>query len=346
MSDTVSLNKLRETAPFYFVLSQKLRIPFMMATVLCGASVLALLEFVRWNVGSDFNSEAHFSLILCLLMAMVGLGLLNQAYTRFSATVFDVQDLLEKQEEIDRMARDLTDIFNGIGNYIFSLLVAVSFLGVLLWLGVGYNGIYEYLVYLFGAIGFYVAGTGLYIAFHSLLFLHRHFGRNDLKLYVLPNRTYALVKISRLYASLSLSFSLEIVIFVVAFYTTRWTNSFAEEVSAFAFVVPFVLFTVFYIFYPQYTIHNVVRGRKEILLKSIEKNIARDECFLDGDVPNLQKINELIDVHEKITNSSDNMLSFGVIGKFVAAVLLPIAAYLFEEKPAFLVNATQFLFGG
>ncbi len=271
-------------------------------------------------------------LFLCMMTSCLGVLLSLSAELRTRKVCDDLLSIATSREEFEATLRLVDGAFHGKGSYVCGAVLSLLGCGAVVHMSPGYDRVTNLAIYVLVLLGFYVAGRGLWIAFSTSLWVRRIGRIEAFDFFILPGRTYALRHLAHLFAHLSVSFSLEVLVFCTVFFSTDLDNASARYAYMHIMVVPFIAFTVFYIWWPQSILHRIVRSSKETRLLSIEKVVKRSIGGIDeDDFESMGAINALVDLHAKIVASPDRVIDFAMVGKFATAVLIPTVVALSEH---------------
>lgn len=197
---------------------------------------------------------------------------------------------------------------------------------------------YPYNIYLIFIAIFasFSAGPGLWLALSSAYFISQLKYIGNLTLNTLnPSKTIGIKKLSKLLTTFSLSFSLELFLFLLIFFLAPWKNIEMHSFFRNILVLPFLLFMIFFFMFPQSAIKTIIVNYKEKSLMIIENHISeiykKDSHKLD-DLNLIKGYNEL---YKEISGSPNYAIDLNVLTRFTSAVAIPLLLIL-KENPSIL----------
>lgn len=248
------LCKLKTTyVPFYVDICDNLPLPFISIIPKYIIHIfLGLIPYLGLLFLSLFaETSLSYTIIWIFLdvsaIIIAAFLLLSNAYDRTCETLDETLKLINTEKQIQKFENYIKIMF--VSKYqiviciIFMLICIFAVIFMDISLEYPYN-IYFIFVGIFASLS---AGPGIWLALSSAYFISQLKYMGNLTLNTVnPSRTPGINKLSKLLTTFSLSFSLELFLFLLLFFLAPWKNIEIHSFIRNIFVLPFLLFTQLY----------------------------------------------------------------------------------------------------
>jgi hypothetical protein len=306
---------------FYILLGPVLFIPYMI---------------IKYTVGN--NNDDLLAISLCIAIISAAGVLMVNGYLKVVETMLLFTRLLTEKKQYKLLLKDLYIIFKSPLQNIFSFSFGILGFVVVFLMNPNLSKSMEVYCYLLAFLAFVLAGYGLWMAIASLHWIYnlRHYG--SFNLFPIPGKTLALINLSKLIGVFSLSFSLEVGLFLVALFAISWQNNLTYAMTVYFFGLPFVIFTFIYFILPQYFIKNIVYKKKiELILKMEDCLKDIDHTSFIKDHNNVDYLNYIqsLTLHNDLVSSPSFPIHINTFFKFIISITIPVIVFVFQR---FILN--------
>ncbi|UCH98345.1 MAG: hypothetical protein JSV88_16290 [Candidatus Aminicenantes bacterium] len=313
---------LRKIPPslVYLILSIFIFIPYLLVKLFTGHR-------------SSFNEIMGISICVAIICA-AGV-LLSNAYSNVKHTITLLPGIFSSEQQYNRLKRDIKLLFRSpVQNYI-SLLFGLMGLGVVYYLDPYIEGGYGVFFFILVFLAFGFSGYGLWLAITTIYWIFQLQTYGKFKLFPVPGQTMALRSTSRLVGIFSLSFSLQVSLFLVALFFINWKNSQLLGLTIYFLAIPFILFCIGFFVYPQLAIKKIVSERKCEIVEAIERSMQEfnftNLLNKTTDFPEaLERYSKIVALHYEMIHSRTFLIDLGTLSKFFSSIAVPIIIFLFE----------------
>lgn len=326
--------------PFYVEICNKLPIisiiPKYFLYVLFGLIPYFGLLILSLFTETPLNFTIIWIFLIISAIITAAFSLLANAYDSTCDSLDEAIKLLNTETQIQKFENYIKIMFKSkyqlITCIILMLIVVLAVILMDISLEYPYN-IYLIFIAIFASFS---AGLGLWLALSSAYFISQLKYIGNLTLNTInPSQTVGIKKLSKLLTTFSISFSLELFLFLLIFFLAPWKNIEMQSFFRKILVLPFLLFMLFFFMFPQSAIKTIVENHKEKNLMNIEKRISeiykKDSHKLD-DFNLIKGYNEL---YKEISGSPNYAIDLNVFARFASSVAIPLLLIL-KQNPSVL----------
>lgn len=343
------LNKLGTIyEPFYVEICNRLPSPYSMIPKYIIYIFFGLIPYFGLLFLSLFTETSlNFTIIWIFLnlsaIIIAAFSLLANAYDCTCDSLDESIKLLNTEKQIQKFENYIKIMF--VSKYQIITCMILMLICILLAISMDISLEYPYNIYFIfvGIFALLSSGPGLWLALSSAYFISQLKYIEDLNLNTVnPSQTLGIKKLSKLLATFSLSFSLELFLFLLIYFLAPWKNIEIYSFGINYIVLPFLLFMLFFFMYPQNAIKTIIVNYKERSLMTIEKRISqiykKDSHKLD-DLNLIRGYNEL---YKEINGSPDYAIDINVLTRFFSSLFIPLIL-IFKENPSILKFIYDFI---
>ncbi|MBI3814848.1 MAG: hypothetical protein HY279_10365 [Nitrospinae bacterium] len=319
------------------------RLHFVLASFLVSAIThIILLAFMRLS-NVEITSTLHLSFIMVTSTLSAALILLVNAYYKTISTLSCVLTLFKSKKQLDKFRFALGIMFNNTPQLWCQLGFCIFITGMCIWLAPSFSLFPRLLFIGYAGLTSFVLGSGLWLAVITLYFIHslQHYG--DLDLNILPIYTQSIRNLSRLVGTFSLSFGLETSITIATFLSVPWSNVGIDKLMKGFIIVPFIIFSLVFIFVPQASLGRIVKAKRNEYLLNLEKEMKNHKLFSDIDSEKVKQFNELVTLYEKYDKMDVLFFDFSTISKFTVSLVFPALFLLLDKYELFSSLFSKFI---
>ena len=257
--------------------------------------------------------------------------LLGYAHKMTIDSLDEIIKILENKHQISKFYKYLNLMFKSKYQIFISVLVTLILTIALIFMDISLESPFKIYLIILAIFAFFSAGPGVWLAITSTYFISQLNKIGTLKLNtVYPSQTLGLKKLSKLMATFSLFFSIEVFVCFFLFLFAPWSNLEMQKNVAGIIVVPFMLFMLFFFIYPQMKIRNVIVDYKEKNLKDIDDQIRYIYSNNILNVDDLDLITKYNDLYNEINGSSNYVIDLGVLVRYASSISFPLI-YIVKE---------------
>lgn len=335
--------------PFYVEICN--RLPLLFISMVPKYIIYILFGFIPFFglllLSLFIKTPLNFTIIWIFLnisaIIIAAFSLLKNAYDNTRDTLDETIKLLSNEKQIQKFENYIKIMFKSKYQIITCILLMIICLLAVIFMDISLE--YPYNIYLIFIAIFasFSAGPGLWLALSSAYFISQLKYIGDLNLNTInPSQTLGIKKLSKLLTTFSLSFSLELFLFLLIFFLAPWKNIEMHSFFRTILVLPFLLFMLFFFMFPQSAIKTIIVNYKEKSLMTIENRISeiykKDSHKLD-DLNLIKGYNEL---YKEINGSPDYAIDINVLTRFFSSVAIPLILIL-KENPSILKFIYDFI---
>lgn len=328
--------------PFYVEICNRLPLPFnsmipkYIIYVFFGLIPYFGLLLLSLFTKTPLNFTVKWIFLDISAIIIAAFSLLTNAYDATCDSLDETIKLLNTEKQIQKLENYIKIMF--ISKYQLITCIILMLIVVLAVIFMDISLEYPYNIYLIFIAIFasFSAGPGLWLALSSAYFISqlKYIGNLSLNT-VNPSQTLGIKKLSKLLTTFSLSFSLELFLFLLIFFLAPWNNIEIHSFFINILVLPLLLFMLFFFMYPQSAIKTIVVNYKEKSLMTIENRISeiykKDSHKLDD----LNLIRGYNDLYKEISGSPNYAIDLNVLTRFISSVAIPLVLIL-KGNPSIL----------
>lgn len=279
---------------------------------------------------TDTNTVIFLNLSAIIIAAF---ALLGYAYKTTIDSLDETIKILENKDQILKFDKYLNLMFKSkyqiFTCVLFTLILLIAFVSM----DVSMEYPFKICFIIIAIFTFLSTGPGVWLAITSAYFISQLNKIGTLRLNtVYPSQTLGVKKLSKLLATFSLSFSLEVMLGLFLFFFTPWNNPEMQKFVTGIIAMPIVLFMLFFFIYPQIGIKNIIVDYKEKNLKDIDDQIKSIYSMNIQNVDDLELIMKYNDLYSEISGSSNYVIDLGVLIKFASSISFPLI-FILKEDP-------------
>ncbi len=289
---------------------------------------------IKYLTEHQSTTDEILGISVCVAIICAAGVLLSNAYLNVKNTIILFPPVFTSEKQFQLLKKHMKLLFcSPFQNYVcvgFGLIgfVTVYYLNPHIYSGYAVF----FFILVFFAFGF--SGYGLWLAITTIYWIYALQSYGEFKLFPIPGRTLALRSTSKLVGIFSLSFSLQVSLFLIALFSIKWQNGGILAFAVYFLAIPFILFSIAFFVYPQLAIKNIVSKRKFEIIEDIEKALE-DFNFRDLLKRNFSKefenYSKIVELHYNMSRSQTFLIDLRTLSKFVSSIAIPIIIFLFEH---------------
>ena len=293
------------------------------------------------DVSLDFTTTWIFLTVSAIIIAAY--SLLGNAYDKTCNSLNETIRLMNSRDQIIKFENYIKLMFKSDYQKVTCILLAIVGFSVVFLMDISLKYPFNVYLTLIAIFAFFSAGYGLWLAIASAYWISQLKTLGPLALNtVYPSNTLGIKKLSILLTTFSLSFSLELLLFLLIYFLAPWNNIELHNLFTQTLVFSFIIFMLFYFIYPQLGIKAIIVNYKEKNLKDLENKIGETYKKDILDVNDLNLIIGYNNLYKEINSSANFAIDFSVLLKFISSISVPLV-FILKQNPKIILNIFDFI---